>query len=274
MMMDDLRAGQLAPAIQILLLVGSAPLQWQKTAPTRDDADRWLEGQIQTRAASTDPDDLLYALDSSRNYDPWPQLERITAPLLAINSADDFINPPELGFMETGIKRVKNGRYLLIPTSDATHGHGTHTWAAVWEKDLRAFLEGVAATEGIRALTAQEVADPGAEGTICIAPVTAEMTEQDKGDPRGSRAHPTSAFSVQIDDGGRIVVPDAHPATVRGLDSKHRHLVRIRDGSRLIESFHFTFASRGGPSLCLSYGPFYETWDLSPPGRRPWCRCT
>jgi homoserine O-acetyltransferase len=140
MMIDDLRAGQLAPAIQILLLVGSAPLQWQASAPTRDDADRWLAEQMKTRVASTDADDLLYAMESSRNYDSSPSLERITAPLLAINSADDFINPPELGFMEAAMKRVKRGRYVLIPTSEKTHGHGTHTWAAVWEKDLREFL--------------------------------------------------------------------------------------------------------------------------------------
>jgi homoserine O-acetyltransferase len=143
MMIDDLRAGQLAPAIQILLLVGSAPLQWQKSAPTRDDADRWLAEQMKTRVASTDADDLLYAMESSRNYDPSPQLERITAPLLAINSADDFINPPELGFMEAAMKRVKRGRYVLIATSEATHGHGTHTWAAVWEKELRDFLSAI-----------------------------------------------------------------------------------------------------------------------------------
>jgi homoserine O-acetyltransferase/O-succinyltransferase len=143
MMIDDLRNGELAPAIQILLLVGSAPLQWQKSAPTRDDADRWLAEQMKTRMASTDADDLLYAMESSRNYDPSPQLERITAPLLAINSADDFINPPELGIMERLIKRVRHARYVLIPTSDQTHGHGTHTWAAVWQKELREFLGGI-----------------------------------------------------------------------------------------------------------------------------------
>jgi homoserine O-acetyltransferase len=142
MMLDDLRNGELAPAIQILLLVGSAPLQWQHAAPTRDDADRWLAEQMKTRVSSTDADDLLYALESSRNYDPSPQLERITAPLLAINSADDFINPPELGIMEPAMKRVTRGRYLLLPLSDATHGHGTHTWAAVWEKPFREFLRG------------------------------------------------------------------------------------------------------------------------------------
>jgi len=141
MMIDDLRDGQLAPAIQILRLVGSSPLQWQKAAPARDDADRWLAEQMKTRVASTDADDLLYAMEASRNYDPSPQLERITAPLLAINSADDFINPPELGMMEPAIKRVKHGRYVLLPVTDATRGHGTHTWAAVWEGTLKEFLE-------------------------------------------------------------------------------------------------------------------------------------
>jgi homoserine O-acetyltransferase len=141
MMIDDLRAQQVSAAIQILLLVGSSPLQWQKLAPTRDDADRWLAEQMKMRVSSTDADDLLYALDASRDYDPSPQLERIIAPLLAINSADDFINPPELGIMEQAMKRVKRGRYVLIPVSDATHGHSTHTWAAVWERSLREFLE-------------------------------------------------------------------------------------------------------------------------------------
>jgi homoserine O-acetyltransferase/O-succinyltransferase len=140
MMIDDLHNNDLTAAVQILLLAGSSPLQWQKSAPTRDDADRWLAEQMKTRVATNDADDLLYAIESSRNYDPSPQLDRITAPLLAINSADDFINPPELGIMETAIKRVQNGRYLLLPVSEATHGHSTHTWAAVWEKQLREFL--------------------------------------------------------------------------------------------------------------------------------------
>ena len=102
--------------------------------------NRWIEEQLKTRIATTDADDLLYAIESSSDYDPSPQLERITAPLLAINSADDFINPPELGILDTAIKRVKRGRYLLIPTSEVTHGHSTHTWAAVWEQPFRDFL--------------------------------------------------------------------------------------------------------------------------------------
>jgi len=143
MMIDDLHRNDLTAAVQILLLAGSAPLQWQKSGPTRIDADVFIHDQLKARLATTDADDLLYAIESSRNYDPSPQLERITAPLLAINSADDFINPPELGIMENAIKRVKRGRYLLLPTSDATHGHSTHTWAAVWEKPFREFLESV-----------------------------------------------------------------------------------------------------------------------------------
>jgi len=95
---------------------------------------------LKTRLATTDGDDLLYAIESSSDYDPSSQLEKITAPLLAINSADDFINPPELGILEAAMKRVKRGKYVLIPVSEATHGHSTHTWAAVWEQQLREFL--------------------------------------------------------------------------------------------------------------------------------------
>jgi homoserine O-acetyltransferase/O-succinyltransferase len=140
MMIDDLERGDVTAAVQILLLVGSAPLQWQKAAPTRDEADRWLAEQMKTRLAATNADDLLYALESSRNYDPSPQLERIKAPLLAINSADDFINPPELAIVEKLMARVPRGRYVLIPTSDQTHGHGTHTWPEVWQGHVARFL--------------------------------------------------------------------------------------------------------------------------------------
>ena len=141
MMLDDLDRNDLDAALQLLLIVGSAPLQWQASAPTRDAADAWIEEQMKTRRATTKVDDLRHAIDSSRDYDPSPELEKIAAPLLAINSADDFVNPPELGIMEKLIPRVRHGRYVLIPTSDQTHGHGTHTWAALWEKDLGLFLK-------------------------------------------------------------------------------------------------------------------------------------
>ena len=87
-----------------------------------------------------DGNDLAYALDSSIGYDPSPKLGAIRAPVLAINFADDLINPPELGIFEPMVKKVPKGRAILIPASEKTHGHGTHTWAAVWESYLREFL--------------------------------------------------------------------------------------------------------------------------------------
>jgi len=137
MAIDDLKRGDVAGAVQLLMIATSSPLQWQKSGPTRDDADRWLAEQMKTRLAATDADDLLYALEASRNYDPSPNLEKIEAPLVAINSADDFVNPPELSILEREIKRVKRGRYVLIPTSAETRGHGTHTWPALWQQYVR-----------------------------------------------------------------------------------------------------------------------------------------
>jgi homoserine O-acetyltransferase len=131
----------LAAAIHVLLLMGSSPLQWHKTAPSRDAADKFFEEQKRTRLASVDANDLLFAVDSSREYDPSAELEKIQAPVLAINSADDEVNPPELGLMERLISRVPKGRYVLIPTGPDTRGHGTHSWPAVWGQYLKTFLE-------------------------------------------------------------------------------------------------------------------------------------
>src|SRR5579862_1952340 len=127
-------------AIDILLLMGSAPLQWQKNYPTRDKADAYLDEQIKTRMASTDANDKLYAFNSSRNYNPDPKLELIQSQVLFINSADDEINPPELGIAEREIQKVKNGRFVLIPISDQTRGHSTHSRPAIWGNYLEAFL--------------------------------------------------------------------------------------------------------------------------------------
>ena len=131
----------LVGAINLLLMMTSSPLQWQKQAPTREAADQWYADQIRTRTASTDANDMLYQFNASRDYDPSHDLEKITAPLLAINSADDVVNPPELGLMEKLMPRVKHGRYVLIPTSDQTRGHGTHSLPTVWGKYLREFIE-------------------------------------------------------------------------------------------------------------------------------------
>ena len=131
----------LTAAIDILLLMTSSPLQWQKQSPTGAAADRWYAGQITSRVASTDANDMLYAFDASRDYDPSANLEHITAAVLAINSADDVVNPPELGLMEKLMPRVKRGRYVLIPTSDETRGHGTHSLPATWGKYLDDFVK-------------------------------------------------------------------------------------------------------------------------------------
>jgi homoserine O-acetyltransferase len=130
-------------ALNLLMMMTSSPLQWHKSGPTRDAADHWYEDQIRTRLAATDANDMLYQYNASREYDPSPGLEKISAPVLAINSADDVVNPPELGLLERLMPRVKRGRYILIPTSDQTRGHGTHSLPAVWGKYLEEFLKGL-----------------------------------------------------------------------------------------------------------------------------------
>ena len=131
----------LSGAVRFLIIVGSVPLYWQTTvASTREKADAYLAGDMKRRLETTDANDLLYQVDASRDYDPSTHLEQITAPLLAINSADDQVNPPELGIVEKLITRVKRGRFVLIPISDRTRGHGTHTWAAVWHDEFAKFL--------------------------------------------------------------------------------------------------------------------------------------
>jgi len=122
----------LQEAIDVLLLMGSSPLQWQKNYPTREKADAYLDQQRKARMATTDANDMLYYFDASRNYNPDPNLEKIQAKVLFINSADDQINPPELGIAEREIARVKNGRFILLPITDQTRGHGTHTLPAIW----------------------------------------------------------------------------------------------------------------------------------------------
>jgi homoserine O-acetyltransferase len=131
----------LTSALNILLLMGSSPLQWQKQAPTRADADKFYADRIRNQLLRTDANDMLYQFDASRDYNPSPKLESIKAPLVAVNSADDLINPPELGIMEREIKRVRGGRDILLPTSSETRGHGTHSLPLIWQQYLKELLE-------------------------------------------------------------------------------------------------------------------------------------
>jgi homoserine O-acetyltransferase/O-succinyltransferase len=133
-------ARALATAIDTLLFMGSSPLQMQKAAPTRDEADRWFDEQVRRRLEGMDANDTLYQFEASRDYDPSPALEEIRAPLVAVNSADDEVNPPELGILEREIRRVRRGRAVVLPVSDRTRGHGTHSWPAVWQDHLAALL--------------------------------------------------------------------------------------------------------------------------------------
>jgi homoserine O-acetyltransferase len=119
----------------VFWMMTSSPLRLHQTNPTREKADAAVEA-LRKRALATDANDMLYWYESSMDYNPSPLLETIKAPLYAVNSADDEVNPPELGILDREIKRVRRGRYILIPTSDETSGHGTHSRAAVWKKYL------------------------------------------------------------------------------------------------------------------------------------------
>jgi homoserine O-acetyltransferase len=131
----------LKTAAEMLFLMSNNPVERQKEAPTREAADRVLDEFVARTVKASDANDVLYALESSSDYDPAPGLERIKAPLVAINFEDDLINPPELGILEREIRRVRRGKALVIPRSDRTRGHGTHTLAAVWKDHLIALLK-------------------------------------------------------------------------------------------------------------------------------------
>ena len=130
----------LRTAAGMLLMAGSAPIQMQLSLPTGAAADEFVQKYMERELKSLDANDLMYQVDASRDYDPSHDLEKIRAPLMWVNSADDFINPPELVIAEREIKRVKNGRFVLLPASGETHGHGTHTWAAAWQQYLGQLL--------------------------------------------------------------------------------------------------------------------------------------
>jgi homoserine O-acetyltransferase len=131
----------LRTAAEMLWLMSSNPVLRQKDAPTLGKTDEVLDKFVEQIVKTDDANDVLYALEASHDYDPGPNLEKIQAPLLAINFADDQINPPELGILEQEIKRVPHGRAIVIPFSDKTRGHGSHTLAALWKDQLLDLLK-------------------------------------------------------------------------------------------------------------------------------------
>jgi len=130
----------LRAAAGFLLIAGSAPIQMQIALPTRDAADEFLKVYMDREIAELDANDLLYQIAASRDYDPSGDLDKIQARVMWINSADDFINPPDLGIAEREVKKISNARFILLPASDQTHGHGTHSWAEVWQQYLSELL--------------------------------------------------------------------------------------------------------------------------------------
>jgi len=131
----------LRTAAEMLWFMSSNPVLRQKDAPTLAKTDEILDKFVNDYVKTADANDVLYAVEASHDYDPGPNLEKIRAPLLAINSTDDLINPPELGILESEIKRVPHGRAIVIPFSEKTRGHGSHTVAALWKDELVKLLQ-------------------------------------------------------------------------------------------------------------------------------------
>jgi homoserine O-acetyltransferase len=131
----------LRTAQELIFFMGSNPILRQAAMPTLAKTDETLNAAMDKAMHEDDANDTLYQVSASWDYDPGPALERIQAPLYAVNSADDLINPPELGILEREIKRVKRGQAVVIPLSEHTRGHGTHTIAAVWKQYLADLLK-------------------------------------------------------------------------------------------------------------------------------------
>jgi len=128
-------------ALEVLFFMGSAAVPLQSQAASRDAADRFADEWMAKRLATTDANDFLYAFEASRDYDPSAGLERIDTAVTAINSADDEVNPPELGILEREIRRVRRGKAIVLPNGPQTRGHGTHTNAPAWKDHLAELLQ-------------------------------------------------------------------------------------------------------------------------------------
>jgi homoserine O-acetyltransferase/O-succinyltransferase len=128
-------------AADFFIIATSAPQQMQKDFPTRQQAEDYVNRTVNAIVTRTDANDFLYYFDASRDYNPEPKLSTITAPVLWINSADDFVNPPELEIAQKLVTRMPHARFILVPASMETYGHGTHTHAAVWKNYLIELLQ-------------------------------------------------------------------------------------------------------------------------------------
>jgi len=130
----------LRTAATLVMIAGANPYALQAQYPTRVAAEKYKDEAFARAFGRGDANDTIYQLDSSRNYNPWPKLEKISVPVLWINSADDFINPPGYGYPQDAVKRMPRAKYILIPASAETKGHSTHTWAKFWKDDLERLM--------------------------------------------------------------------------------------------------------------------------------------
>jgi homoserine O-acetyltransferase len=126
----------LRTALSLLQVAGFAPLYLQRAYPNRETAERYIVERIERDIPTRDANDLIYQLEASRTYNPWPRLDRIRVPMAWVNSGDDFINPPDYGIAEDAARRMPTVRYILIRGTSDTRGHGTHTWARFWRQEL------------------------------------------------------------------------------------------------------------------------------------------
>jgi homoserine O-acetyltransferase len=133
---EGLRSG-----VEMIFIMGLAPLQIQKNYPTREAAEKDVDSYLDHAVKVADANNLIYYVDASRNYDPSKDLAKITVPMMWINSADDFVNPPELGIAQQQVKEMPRAKFVLLPITDATRGHGTHTVATIWKDYLVELLK-------------------------------------------------------------------------------------------------------------------------------------
>lgn len=219
----------LTDAEHLLIIVGLAPLQAQKNQGTREAAEELLADRTAAALRNADANDMLYYFDASRDYNPEPTLEKIRVPVMAVNSADDFINPPELGIMERDIKRVARGKYVLIPISDETRGHGSHTIAKLWKDKLAELLqeserggsaanadEQPAATGRCASLTAPDVGPIYEPGKGVTTPKPISMPDPEF--PRELRNSPVTFGGAKV---CILVGPDGVVHAAKALTAAH-----------------------------------------------------
>jgi homoserine O-acetyltransferase/O-succinyltransferase len=134
-------ASGLRGAYSSMFWMTSSPWQLQRRAATREQAERSYNGGAENFIRHQDANDMIYAFDASRQYNPQPKLSTIKCPFFAVNSADDECNPPEMGILDVEIKKVPKGKYILLPITELTTGHGTHSNPTIWGDYLKELLQ-------------------------------------------------------------------------------------------------------------------------------------